>query len=83
MLEYSDPEVLFHSVQKVKAEEMKNALTELKVEFDGLVADEEHQRVGCAYLPTGRVAKPYKFFQQYNYVIHYVNEIGNLERQYR
>ncbi|KAL7919845.1 hypothetical protein ACQKWADRAFT_329337 [Trichoderma austrokoningii] len=91
MFEYSAPEVLFNGIQKVKVEEMiqqslamQDALTELKVEFDGLVVDEEHQRVGCAYFLTGRVAKPYKnflpgqIFQQCNYVIHYINGDGKL-----
>lgn len=91
VLEYSAPEVLFNGVQKVKAEEIvqqnlavQDALIELKVEVDGLVVDEEHQRVGSAYFITGRVAKPFKnflpgqIFQQYNYVIHFINEDGKL-----
>lgn len=53
------------------------------MEFDGLVVD-EHQRVGSAYLVTGRIVKPYKtflpcqIFQQYNYVIHFINGDGKL-----
>ncbi|KAL7893953.1 hypothetical protein HDV63DRAFT_384465 [Trichoderma sp. SZMC 28014] len=91
VLEYSAPEVLLNGVQKVKAEEiiqqnlaLKDALTDLKVEIDGLVVDEEHQRVGCAYFVTGRVVKPYKdfvpgqVFQRYNYVIHFINGDGKL-----
>ncbi|KAM0455080.1 hypothetical protein ACHAPV_007969 [Trichoderma viride] len=91
VLEYSAPEVLLNGAQKLKAEEiiqqnlaMQDAFTELKVEVDGLVVDEEHQRVGSAYFVTGRVAKPYKsflpgqMFQQYNYVIHFVNGDGKL-----
>jgi predicted ester cyclase/rRNA processing protein Gar1 len=91
VLEYSAPEVLFNGVQKIKAEEiiqqnlaLQDALTDLKVEVDGLVVDEEHQRVGSAYFVIGRVAKPYKnflpgqLFQQYNYVIHFINGDGKL-----
>lgn len=91
VLEYSAPEVLFNGEQKVKAVEIiqgslavQDALTELKVEFDGLVVDEEHQRVGSAYFVTGRVTKPYKsflpgqIFQQYNYIIHFINGHGKL-----
>lgn len=91
VLEYSAPEVLSNGAQKIKAEEIiqqnlavQDALTELKVEFDGLVVDEEHQRVGSAYFVTGRIVKPYKtflpgqIFQQYNYVIHFINGDGKL-----
>jgi len=63
---------------------IQGALTELSVEYDGLVVDEEHQRVGSAYFLTGRVTKPFKnflpgqIFQQYSYAIHFVNEDGKL-----
>ncbi|KAL6895087.1 hypothetical protein GGI43DRAFT_424535 [Trichoderma evansii] len=91
VLEYSASEVLFNGEQKVKAEEIiqqnlavQDTLTELKVEFDGLVVDEEHQRVGSAYFVTGQVTKPYKsllpgqIVQRYNYVIHFINGDGKL-----
>ncbi|RFU73925.1 polyketide cyclase like protein [Trichoderma arundinaceum] len=91
ILKYCAPNVLFNGVQKVAAEEIvqqklavQDALTGLNVVFDGLVVDEEHQRVGSAYFVTGRVTKPFQNFlsgqtiQQYKYVIHFINEDGKL-----
>ncbi|KAL7935662.1 SnoaL-like polyketide cyclase domain-containing protein [Trichoderma chlorosporum] len=91
VLEYSAPNVLFNGIRRVTAEEIiqqnlavQEALTELNVRFDGLVVDEDHQRVGSAYFVTGRVTKPFKTFlpgqilQQYKYVIHFINEDGKL-----
>jgi predicted ester cyclase len=91
VLEYSAPEVLFNGTEKVKVEEiiqqnltLQDALTEVNVAIDGLVVDEKHQRIGAAYFVTGRIAKPYKhflpgqLFQQYNYVIHFINGDGKL-----
>ncbi|KAM0257672.1 hypothetical protein ACHAQJ_004236 [Trichoderma viride] len=91
ILQYTAPEILFNGIQKVTAEEMiqknlamQDAGTDLKVEFDGLVVDEEHQRVGSAYFVTARVVKPFKTFlpgqivQAYKFVIHFINEDGKL-----
>lgn len=91
VLKYSAPEVLFNGVQRVTAEEMiqknlavQGAVTDLNVEFDGLVVDEEHQRIGSAYFVTGRVTKPFQTFlpgqivQQYKFVIHFINEEGKI-----
>lgn len=91
VLEYCAPNVLFNGVQKVTMEQIiqqnlaiQDALTDLKVEFDGIVADEDHQRVGSAYFVTGRVTKPFKNYlpgqivQQHKYVIHFINEDGKL-----
>jgi predicted ester cyclase len=91
VLKYSAPSVLFNGVRNITAEEIiqqnlavQDALTELNVEFDGLVVDEEHQRVGSAYFVSARVTKPFKTFlpgqilQQYKFVIHFINEDGKL-----
>ncbi|KAL7905472.1 SnoaL-like polyketide cyclase domain-containing protein [Trichoderma velutinum] len=91
VLNYCAPEVLFNGVQNITTEEIiqqnltiQDALTELNVEFDGIVVDEDHQRVGSAYFVTGRVTKPFKNYlpgqtvQQYKYAIHYINEDGKL-----
>ncbi|KAL7953845.1 hypothetical protein V8C34DRAFT_296004 [Trichoderma compactum] len=91
VLKYCAPDVVFNGIQKITREEIiqqkltiQDALTDLEVEFDGLVVDEDHQRVGSAYFVTGRVAKPFKGYlpgqivQQYKYAIHFINEDGQL-----
>ncbi|PNP56785.1 hypothetical protein THARTR1_03481 [Trichoderma harzianum] len=91
VLKYCAPDVLFNGIQKIAREEIiqqnlatQDTLTDLRVEFDGLVVDEDHQRVGSAYFVTGRVTKPFKNYlpgqivQQYKYAIHFINEDGQL-----
>ncbi|KAK4060857.1 uncharacterized protein Triagg1_10549 [Trichoderma aggressivum f. europaeum] len=91
VLEYCAPDVVFNGIQKITREEIiqqnltiQDALTDLKVDFDGLVVDEDHQRVGSAYYVTGRVIKPFKSYlpgqivQQYTYAMHFINEDGQL-----
>lgn len=91
VLKYCAPDVVFNGTQKITREEIiqqnltiQDALTDLKVEFDGQVVDENHHRVGSAYFVTGRVTKPFKNYlpgqivQQYTYAIHFINEDGQL-----
>ncbi|KKP05388.1 SnoaL-like polyketide cyclase [Trichoderma harzianum] len=91
VFKYCAPDVLFNGIQSITREEIiqqnltiQDALTDLKVNFDGLVVDEDHQRVGSAYFVTGQVTKPFKNYlpgqivQQYKYVIHFINEDGQL-----
>ncbi|KAM6478468.1 hypothetical protein HDV62DRAFT_180564 [Trichoderma sp. SZMC 28011] len=91
VVNYCAPSVLFNGTQNITREEIvqqnltiQDVLTDLKVEFDGLVIDEEHQRAGSAYFVTGRVTKPFKDYspgqivQQYKYAIHFINEDGQL-----